>query len=36
MDSQFLNDKCNMKLNMTYQGLALIPLAIVSAYCIYA
>jgi hypothetical protein len=29
----FLNNKCNMKLNMTYQGLALIPLALLAAYC---
>jgi hypothetical protein len=32
----FLNNQCNMKLNMTYQGLALIPLAVAAAYCIYA
>lgn len=30
----FLNNKCNMRLNMTYQGLGLIPLAVIAAYCI--
>ena len=30
----FLNNKCNMELNMTYQGLALIPLALIAACCI--
>lgn len=30
----FLNNRCNMKLNMTYQGLGLIPLAFISGYFI--
>ncbi len=31
----FLNNRCNMKLNMTYQGLALIPIAFFASYCLY-
>lgn len=30
----FLNNTCNMNINMTYQGLALIPLAIFGAFCL--
>lgn len=29
-----LNNKSNMKSNMTYQGLALIPLALITCFCV--